>query len=71
MMEEKMKEQQELVDSDPSYTLTPLVPPCRAEKWKRARMDKSGNFPSEATRLVAEKIVSKYVIIFYINSNYY
>ncbi|XP_031127883.1 uncharacterized protein LOC116029966 isoform X2 [Ipomoea triloba] len=57
MMDEKMKEQQEIVDSDPSHTISPPSP-CRHEKWKRARIDKSGNFRTEATRIVAEKMDS-------------
>jgi hypothetical protein len=59
MMDEKMKEQEEAARSDPSSVVVPPSPPARHEKWKRARMDKSGNINNEATRMVVEKIVSK------------
>ena len=61
-----MKEQQDMADSDPSHTITPPSPPRRHEKWKTARMDKSGNIHSEATRVVVEKMVS-YNFLFYVN----
>jgi hypothetical protein len=64
MMDEKLKEKQALADADPTYTMSPPSPPRRAEKWKKARIDKSGNYRTESTRLVAEKIVSKYVVIY-------
>lgn len=59
MMAEKLKELQEAATPDPSIVLTPPSPPRRHEQWKRARMDKSGQFVTEESRLVAEKIVSK------------
>jgi hypothetical protein len=45
---------------DPS-TLTEddLRPPSREDKWKRARTKKNGEYTSDATKVVAEKIVSK------------
>ena len=33
-------------------------PPSRHEKWKRARLSAKGEYTSEASRVVAEKIVS-------------
>ncbi|XP_019195859.1 PREDICTED: uncharacterized protein LOC109189702 [Ipomoea nil] len=56
MMDEKLKEQQALADADPSYTMSPPSPIRRVEKWKKARMDKSGNYRTDSTRVVAEKI---------------
>ncbi|XP_019161861.1 PREDICTED: uncharacterized protein LOC109158406 [Ipomoea nil] len=56
MMDEKMKEQEEDASSDPSSIVSPPSPPARHEKWKRARMNKSGNINNEATRMVVEKI---------------
>ena len=34
-------------------------PPSRHEKWKRARLRPNGEYTSEETRVVTEKIVSK------------
>jgi hypothetical protein len=34
-------------------------PPSRAAKWKRARTKKSGEYTSDASKVVAERIVSK------------
>ena len=34
-------------------------PPSREEKWKRARTKKNGEYTSDASKVVAERIVSK------------
>lgn len=41
-------------------------PPSRHQKWKRARQRKDGEFTSDATCEVAEKIVSRYFFQKYI-----
>ncbi|XP_058766677.1 uncharacterized protein LOC131640284 [Vicia villosa] len=53
MMQEKLKERQEIAGES---EVTPPSPPKRHEKWKRARLKPSGEYTSEGTRLVAEKI---------------
>lgn len=59
MMQEKLKERQE---STGELEVAPPSPPERHEKWKRARLKPSGDYTSEHSRLVAEKIVSTYLI---------
>ncbi|XP_019173772.1 PREDICTED: uncharacterized protein LOC109169343 [Ipomoea nil] len=58
MMKEKLKQQEEAAMSDPSIIVSTPSPPRRHEMWKRARMDDSGNFITEESRLVAEKVDS-------------
>ena len=60
MMAEKLKERQ---DAAGGSQVPPPSPPQRHESWTRARQRPSGEYTSEETRVVAEKIVSKYVII--------
>lgn len=60
MIQEKLKERQKSAgDSE----VSPPSPPSRHEMWKRARQTPSGEYTSEETRLIVEKIVSKYVIL--------
>jgi hypothetical protein len=56
MMQEKLKERQEAAGDT---KVPPPSPPQRHEKWKRARIKLSGEYTSEETRVLAEKIVSK------------
>lgn len=56
IMQEKIKQRQESTgDSIP----TPPSPPKRHERCIRGRKKPSGEYTSEETRLVADKIVSK------------
>jgi len=56
IMQEKLKERQEAAGD---LDVPPPSPPQRHEKWKKARQKPSGEYTSEATRLVVEKMVSK------------
>ena len=56
MMEEKIKQRQESIEDS---VVAPPSPPKRHEKWIRARQKSSGEYMSEETRCVADKIVSK------------
>lgn len=53
MMDEKRKRMEDSGEFDHI-----LSPPSRHDKWKRARQKKGGEYTTEATRVVAEKIVS-------------
>jgi hypothetical protein len=57
MMADRLKERQQAAGGSE-------VPPPRHEKWMKARTKPSGEYTSEDTRLVAEKIVSSYTIVF-------
>ena len=57
-MVEKNRKQQESTSSDPTTTINPPSPPTSHEKWKEARMKKSGDYTSEKSQMIAEKIVS-------------
>jgi hypothetical protein len=57
MMKEKLKQKQESLGGS---VAAPPSPPARHEQWKRARQKPSGDYTSEDTRIIAEKIVSKY-----------
>lgn len=56
MMQEKIKQRQE---SNGDSIPTPPSPPKHNEKWIRGRKKPSGEYTSEETQLVADKIVSK------------
>lgn len=58
IVEEKKKQRQKASQSGPPQVVDPPSPPPRHEKWKKARLKKSGEYTSEDTRLVAEKIDS-------------
>lgn len=57
MMQEKIKQRQESIEN--SSVAAPPSPPKRHEKWIRARQKSSGEYMSEETRCMADKIVSK------------
>ncbi|KAL3648762.1 hypothetical protein CASFOL_005165 [Castilleja foliolosa] len=57
MMEEKMKERQ-AASQDPSEIIPPPSPPTRHEKWKRARIDKSGKYTTPEVEVIAQRIDS-------------
>jgi len=59
MVAEKATRLQEAASADPSVLLSPPSPPKRHEIWKRARTRPSGDFTSEHSRDVAQRIVSK------------
>jgi len=65
LLEEKMmKEKRKVLEASGDDTLSDdlsLSPPSRHDTWKRARQKKGGEYTSEATKVVAEKIVSKIV----------
>ncbi|KAL5168114.1 hypothetical protein HKD37_11G030342 [Glycine soja] len=64
MMQEKAKKVQEASQLDHSLVIVePPSPLKRHEKWKRARQKKSGDYINEESRIIAEKIVSKYSIL--------
>ncbi|KAK7361797.1 hypothetical protein VNO77_03881 [Canavalia gladiata] len=56
LMDQKSKERQQSSEADPSTLLSPPSPPSRHEKWKRARQKATGEYTSEPSRIVAEKI---------------
>ncbi|KAK2369174.1 hypothetical protein QL285_082323 [Trifolium repens] len=56
MMAEKLKERQ---DAAGGSQVPPPSPPQRHESWTRARQKPSGEYTSEETRVVAEKISQK------------
>jgi hypothetical protein len=58
LTEKMMAEKRSLQDSTLSDERSPSPPP-REEKWKRARQGKDGEYKSAATKVVADKIVSK------------
>jgi hypothetical protein len=60
-MQDKIKQRQE---SAGESILTPPSPPKRHEKWIRGRKKPSGEYTSEETRLVADKIVSMLFFMF-------
>lgn len=62
MMADKLKERQAAAGRS---EVPPPSPPQRHEKWKRARLKPSGEYTSEDTRLVAEKIVSSVTLFWY------
>ncbi|XP_058753581.1 uncharacterized protein LOC131626757 [Vicia villosa] len=55
MIQEKLKEKQESLGDS---VVAPPSPPARHEQWKRARQKPSGDYITEDTRIVAEKIDS-------------
>ncbi|CAJ2660611.1 unnamed protein product [Trifolium pratense] len=55
MMQEKLKEKPESLGGS---VAAPPSPPPRHEQWKRARQKPSGDYTSEDTRIIAEKIDS-------------
>ncbi|KAK7339040.1 hypothetical protein VNO77_19682 [Canavalia gladiata] len=58
LIEQKSKDRQQSSEADPSTLLSPPFPPSRHEKWKRARQRAYGEYTSEPSRIVAEKIDS-------------
>lgn len=63
-MEEKKKSTQEEASQSgqPAEVVDPIPPP-RHHTWKRARQRASGQYTSEESRIVAEKIVSIYSVL--------
>ncbi|KAL3627169.1 hypothetical protein CASFOL_028532 [Castilleja foliolosa] len=57
MMEEKIKERQE-ASQDPSELIPPPSPPTRHERWKRARINTSGQYITPEVGLIAKKITA-------------
>ncbi|KAL3655276.1 hypothetical protein CASFOL_001062 [Castilleja foliolosa] len=57
IMEEKIKERQ-AASQDPSEIIPPPSPPTRHEKWKRARIDKSGKYTTPEVEIIAQRIDS-------------
>ncbi|GAU15583.1 hypothetical protein TSUD_108410 [Trifolium subterraneum] len=55
MMQEKLKEKKETLGGS---VAAPPSPPARHEQWKRARQKPSGDYTTEDTRIIAEKIDS-------------
>ena len=65
IMIEKQKQKQASAASDPSISMIdPPSPPSRHEKWKLARMKKSGDYTSTDSKSIAEKIVSLVVYVY-------
>ena len=59
MLLDKQRQREEASASDPSISMVhPPSPPSRHEKWKQARIKKSGEYTSSHSRSIAEKIVS-------------
>lgn len=54
-MQEKLKQKYESLGDT---VAPPPSPPTRHEQWKKARQNASGDFITEDTRIIAEKIVS-------------
>jgi len=52
-------------DIDRGVTCPP-PPPLRHVKWKMARIKKSGAFSFEQSKIVSEKIVSYFYLIFHL-----
>ncbi|KAL3614460.1 hypothetical protein CASFOL_041546 [Castilleja foliolosa] len=57
IMDEKMKERQ-AASQDPSEIIPPPSPPTRHEKWKRARLNKAGEYINPEVKEIAERIDS-------------
>ncbi|CAL5185087.1 unnamed protein product [Lathyrus oleraceus] len=73
MIEEKRKQLEQEMGDSISLDRTPS-PPARHEKWNRAHQRKCGEFTSEATREVAEKInalVERSIIVLFILEDCY
>jgi hypothetical protein len=64
MMHEKLKQRQESIEDSSA----PPSPPKRHEKWIRARQKSSGEYTSEETHCIADKIVSKMQLFTYRSS---
>jgi hypothetical protein len=58
LTEKMINEKRSLQDSTLSDERSPSPPP-RHESWKKARQGKDGEYKSTATKVVADKIVSK------------
>jgi hypothetical protein len=59
MLNDKQRLREEATAADPSLSFDgPPSPPKRHEKWKQARIKKSGEYTSSSSQSVAEKIVS-------------
>ena len=58
VMDSKIKASEEASQSDPSAIVSPPEPLERHERWKLARISASGEYMSDASRIVGEKIVS-------------
>ncbi|KAK7305989.1 hypothetical protein VNO77_43903 [Canavalia gladiata] len=63
LIEQKLKDRQQSSEADPLTLLSPPSPPSRHEKWKRTRQKASGEYTSEPSRIVAEKILKLQVDI--------
>ncbi|KAL3638249.1 hypothetical protein CASFOL_017620 [Castilleja foliolosa] len=57
IMDEKMKERQQ-ASQDLSEIIPPPSPPTRHEKWKRARINKTGKYTTPEVEVIAERIDS-------------
>ena len=65
MVSEKMKARGGSGDDDGSAdSIEPPSPPSRYEKWKQARLRKSGTWTSDESQRVAERIMSNFVSMF-------
>jgi hypothetical protein len=59
ILTEKQRLREEATAADPTLSFDgPPSPPKRHEKWKLARIKKSGEYTSSSSQSVAEKIVS-------------
>ena len=65
IMMEKQKQKQTSAASDLSISMDdPPSPPSHHQKWKMARMKKSGDYTSTDSKSIAEKIVSLVVYVY-------
>lgn len=53
------EKRQQLGEGDSMSHDRELSPPSRHEKWKRDQLRPNGDYTSDASRLVAERILSK------------
>ena len=65
IISEKLKARGGSGDDDGSAdSIEPPSPPSRYEKWKQARLRKSGTWTSDESQRVAERIMSNFVSMF-------
>jgi len=70
LVNEKEKSRQTTTYENDTRVSEPPSPPTRHQKWKMARMRKSGTYSSEQSRIISEKIVSYFHLVVHLFLKY-
>jgi len=66
LLNEKEQSRQGIASEIDTGISEPPSPPTRHQKWKMARMKRSGTYSSEQSRIVSEKNVSYFYLLLHL-----